>query len=165
MRTSLPPARCNLSRPWSSDVFNSSVWLLKLFSCAMFGAANPLNALLFSNIIILPHHASSGVAHLVPKYYFLEGCGSPPYDAYSLRHWSMSVRRFRSPLGRSSLFFARSSRSTKSIPPARGADRSSVRSWRNSKSTISLGPTAMASLRYDNPAETRGDNYGNPRQG
>src|SRR5438552_1853698 len=72
MRTLLPPVRCNLSRPWSSDVFNPSVWLKNLFSFAMSGAANPLNALLFSNMIFLPQYPSFCVTPLVPKYYFLE---------------------------------------------------------------------------------------------
>jgi len=44
-----------------------------LFSFAMSGAANPLNALLFSNMMILPQCPSFGVTPSVPKYYFLEG--------------------------------------------------------------------------------------------
>ena len=38
----------------------------------MSGAANPLNALLFSNMIILPLSHWSEIAALVPKCYFLE---------------------------------------------------------------------------------------------
>src|SRR5262249_20824963 len=75
-----------------------------------------------------------------------------------LRVRSYSLGVFPALLVAGSLSFARSPRSRKPIPTARGAARSSARSWRNSKSTISSGPTAMASLRYDNRAETRGDN-------
>ena len=69
-----------------------------------------------------------------------------------------------SSLAHSPVSFARSPRSRKPIQRARDADRSSARVWRKSKSTISLGPTPMASLRYDNRAETRGDNYGSLRR-
>src|SRR5437879_236639 len=42
-------------------------------------AANPLNALLFSNMIVLPQYPSPSfcVTPLVPKYYFLEVQHSP----------------------------------------------------------------------------------------
>ena len=54
--------------------------------------------------------------------------------------------------------------SSKFLPVAHGADRSSSRAWIEPRSAISSGPTAMASHRYDSHAEIHGDNCDSLRQ-